>query len=109
MANLAFANLDLANLGLANIASATLTSANLALAISALAHLALTNLALTYLALTSFIYDTLFQEFGFGEVARVGSGDQGRGSGEPEGRASWTLYINSKSKNPYEQSPLREQ
>ena len=43
----------------------------------------------------------LLQDFGFGEIARGGWGNQGkRELGEPRGVTIWSLHIKGSSKNP---------
>ena len=59
------------------------------------------------LALTNLFWDMLFQFCGFGELAMGGWGNQGnRELGEPRGATYWTLYIELKSKNAYEQRSI---
>ena len=46
----------------------------------------------------------LFQDFGFGELAMGGWGNQGKGTGGPKGDGAMDLHMNKNSKNPSKQS-----
>ena len=110
LVNVASANLALANEALGKLALATLAFASLALAFVASSNLVSAILASAHLALALFVLGHIVSgPFALGNLQGEPRGAWGKSwPGKPGGATAWTLYINDKSKNPYEQSSVRE-